>query len=530
MLPNASYFAFTATPKNKTLETFGTSYTEGGESKHRPFHSYTMKQAIGEGYILDVLARYVPVDSYYRLVKTVEDDPEFDSRRAAKKLRAYVEGHEHAIRTKAQIIVDHFHGQVIAEHKIAGKARAMVVTASIERAIQYYDAICAALRERKSPYRAIVAFSGTHEYAGQQATEAAVNGFPSKDIPDVFVEDPYRILVCADKFQTGYDEPLLHTMYVDKPLSGIKAVQTLSRLNRANPAKHDTAVLDFANDTGTIEKSFEPYYRTTVLTGETDPDKLHDLAAELTRHGVFSADHVEKFAELYLGSAPREQLDPILDGCAAAYVEELDEDDQVAFKSAAKAFTRAYGFLSGILPYSNAEWEKLSMFCENLIPKLPTPREDDLSAGILETIDMESYRVEKRAAISLALADKEGDVEPVPTSAAAGKAEPELEQLSHIVLTFNERFGNIEWSDEDRIRRLIAEDIPRKLSADEAYRNAQANSDRQNARVESDRALAGVMLGLMRDDSELYKQYSDNEDFRRWLADVMFETTYKKSA
>ena len=273
LLPNASYFAFTATPKNKTLEIFGEAYNEDGKVKHRPFHSYTMKQATQEGFILDVLKHYTPVESYYKLIKKIEDDPEFDTKRAKKKLRRYVESHEHAIRLKAEIMVDHFHEQVLALNKIGGQARAMVVTSGIERAIQYYHAIRDYLGERKSPYEAIVAFSGEHEYGGGKVTEASLNGFPSSQIADKIQEDPYRFLICADKFQTGYDEPLLHTMYVDKQLSDIKAVQTLSRLNRAHPQKHDTFVLDFMNDSDTIRDAFADYYRTTILSDETDPEQ-----------------------------------------------------------------------------------------------------------------------------------------------------------------------------------------------------------------------------------------------------------------
>ena len=287
MLPNASYFAFTATPKNKTLEMFGEAFPEGDAVKHRPFHSYTMKQAIQEGFILDVLRYYTPVNSYYRLVKTVEADPEFDTKRATKKLRRYVESNDHAIRLKAEIMVDHFHEQVLALNKIGGQARAMVVTSGIERAIQYFQAVSAYLIERKSPYRAIVAFSGEHEFGGAKVTEASLNGFPSKDIVDQIEKDPYRFLICADKFQTGYDQPLLHTMYVDKALSGIKAVQTLSRLNRAHPQKHDAFVLDFMNDTETIRASFETFYRTTILSDETDPNRLHDLKATLDGYQVY---------------------------------------------------------------------------------------------------------------------------------------------------------------------------------------------------------------------------------------------------
>ena len=246
-----------------------------------------MKQAIQERFILDVLESYTPVESYYRLIKSVEDDPEFDAKKAQKKLRKYVEGHEHAVRQKAEIMVDHFHEQVLARNKVGGAARAMVATGGIQRAIQYFHALSAYLKERKSPYAAIVAFSGEHSYNGETVTEASLNGFPSNQIPEKFREEPYRFLVVADKFQTGYDEPLLHTMYVDKPLAGIKAVQTLSRLNRAHPKKHDTFVLDFQNNPEAIRAAFEPYYRTTILGEETDPNKLHDLKDALDGHEVY---------------------------------------------------------------------------------------------------------------------------------------------------------------------------------------------------------------------------------------------------
>jgi len=528
LLPNASYFAFTATPKNKTLEIFGEPDPQpDGTVKHRPFHSYTMKQAIQEGFILDVLANYTPVKSYYKIIKKIEDDPEFDVRKAQKKLRRFVEGHEHAIRLKAEIMVDHFHEQVIAKGKIGGQARAMVVTSGIERAIQYYHGIQDYLRERKSPYRAIVAFSGEHDYGGRKVTEASLNGFPSSQIADRIREDPYRFLVCADKFQTGYDEPLLHTMYVDKVLSGVKAVQTLSRLNRAHPKKHDTFVLDFMNDPETIQKAFEPYYRTTILSDETDPNKLHDLKADLDAYQVYAPEQVEELVRLYLDGADRDRLDPILDACVATYNEDLDEDGQVDFKGKAKAFLRTYGFLSSILPYTNAEWEKLSIFLNFLVPKLPAPKEDDLSKGILEAIDMDSYRVEKQSTMRIALPDSDTEIEPVPTAGGGHKPEPELDRLSNIIRAFNDQFGNIPWTDADRVRKLITEEIPARVAADTAYQNARKYSDKQNARIEHDKALVRVMTALLQDDTELFKQFSDNESFRRWLTDTVFALTYE---
>ena len=311
LLTNAAYFAFTATPKNKTLEIFGDPEPQpDGTVRHRPFHSYTMKQAIQEGFIVDVLKHYTPVESYYRLVKTVEGDPEFDTKRAAKKLRRYVENHDHAIRLKSEIMVDHFHEQVIGLQKIGRQARAMVVTGSVERAISYCHAIRTYLIERKSPYEAIVAFSGEHDYGAEKVTESSLNGFPSSRIPEEIRKDPYRFLVCAEKFQTGYDEPLLHTMYVDKLLSDVKAVQTLSRLNRAHPHKHDAFVLDFVNETDTVRNAFADYYRTTILADETDPDKLHDLKADLDACQVYSPGQVDDLVERFFAKAERDTLDP----------------------------------------------------------------------------------------------------------------------------------------------------------------------------------------------------------------------------
>ena len=530
LLPNASYFAFTATPKNKTLEIFGAPNPQAdGKVRHHAFHSYTMKQAIQEGFILDVLAHYMPVQSYYKLAKTVEEDPEFDVKKAQKKLRRFVESSDHAIGLKAQIIVDHFHDQVLAQNKIGGAARAMVVTNGIERAIQYYHAIRDYLQERKSRYRALVAFSGEHEFGGEKVTEASLNGFPSTQIAGQFQEDPYRFLVCADKFQTGYDEPLLHTMYVDKTLSDIKAVQTLSRLNRAHPKKHDVFVLDFLNDADTIRDAFADYYRATILADETDPNKLHDLQTSLDRAQVYSAEQIDDFVARYLGGAQRDQLDPILDDCVAAYKTDLDEDGQVEFKGNAKGFVRTYAFLSSVLPYNDADWEKRSIFLNFLIPKLPAPEEEDLSKGILDAIDLDSYRVEKQAMQQILLPDEDAAVDPVPTAGGGHRTEPELDRLSNILKTFNEYWGT-DWDDTDRVLRLITDTIPSRVAADTAFRNAQQNSDRENARIEHDKALLRVMTSVMKDDTKLFKKFMDDPGFKRWMTDRVFELACEQAS
>lgn len=529
LLKNACYFAFTATPKNKTLETFGEIYDDGGKIKHRPFHVYTMKQAIQEGFILDVLKYYTPVDSFYKLMKTVDEDPMFDKKRAQKKLRSFVESDSYTIMQKAEMMMENFHEQVIAKGKIGGQARAMVVTSSIARCIEYYYAINKCLEARHSPYKTIIAFSGEHKYQGNEPalTSAVLNGFPDASIPKTLKTDPYRILIVADMFQTGFDEPILHTMYVDKMLYDIKAVQTLSRLNRSHPKKYDTFVLDFANKTSVIEESFSSYYRTTILSGETDPNKLYDIIDIMEGHQVYSINHVNTLVDLYLEGADRDKLDPILDACAAVY-KELETDDQIEFKSAAKSFVRTYGFLGAILPYGNAEWEKLSIFLNLLIQKLPSPREDDLSQGILDTIDLDSYRLEARESISIKLEDMDAEVDPVPAGKVGHIVDPELDLLSAILDRFNDMFGNIDWNDVDNVRRQILE-IPAMVSKDERYQNAMKNSDKQNAKMESERALQQVIFDIMSDNMELFKQFQDNPSFKKWLSDMIFNLTYNKN-
>lgn len=351
-----------------------------------------------------------------------------------------------------------------------------------------------------------------------------MDGFPDAKIPKTLKTAPYRLLIVADMFQTGFDEPLLHTMYVDKMLYDIKAVQTLSRLNRCHPMKHDTFVLDFANKPEMIEQSFSRYYRTTLLSGETDPNKLYDLIATMEEYQVYSNDHVEKLVDLYLDGAERDRLDPILDACAAVY-KNLDTEDQIKFKSSAKAFCRTYGFLGVILPYGDADWEKLSIFLNLLISKLPSPRDDDFSEGILDVIDLESYRLEAQESMSIKLKDADAEVVPVPAGSAGHIVNPEMDFLSIILNDFNDMFGNIDWKEPDNVRRQIIA-IPDMVARDEKYQNAMKNSDKQNARMESERALQQVIFSVMADNMELFKQFQDNPSFKKWLSDMVFNITY----
>jgi len=528
MLPNASYFAFTATPKNKTLQLFGEKNASG---KPAPFHSYTMKQAIQEGFILDVLANYTPVRSYYHLIKTIDDDPEFDVRKAGKELRNHVESHEATIARKAKIIVDHFQSQVINAGKINGQARAMVATQGIRRAIDYWKAINRELESRGWPWKTIVAFTGEHEVPeiGAAQTEGSLNGFPSKDIPAKFKEKPYRMLIVADKFLTGFDEPLLHTMYVDKTLAGVKAVQALSRLNRAAPGKKDTFVLDFANDPEQIVASFQPYYRTTLLSAETDPNKLHDLKSVLDEAGVYRDELVVDFVDRYLADVSREQLDAMLDSCVVNY-KALDEDGQIEFKGSAKAFVRTYNFLSQLLPWSNADWERLSIFLTYLTPRLPSPKEEEIDRNILDAIDMDSYRADVKTTMKLALEDEDAEIDPANVTSAGAKPEPEYDVLSSIVRSFNDVFADAGFSDADRVARQATGPMMDALVSNDQLRRIAASTDPQNQRIEFDLALKDSVNANWLDHYELFDKLDKDPQFKTAFGEHMFKLWAAKVA
>ena len=536
LLKNASYFAFTATPKNKTLEMFGEIIydavgnpvlNDDGSPKRKPSHVYTMKQAIQEGFILDVLKNYTTIDSYYRIMKTCQDDPMFDRKRAQKKLRSFVEGDAYTISRKSEMMVEHFHEQVLAKRKIDGQAHAMVVTESINRCLEYYFAIQRLLEKRNSPYKALVAFSGHHKLddTDKTVTSSDLNGFPDSKIPSNFKKDPYRILVVADMFQTGFDEPLLQSMYVDKQLYDIEAVQTLSRLNRSYPGKEDTFVLDFANKPDVIKDSFATYYKTTILSGETDPNKLYDQITIMEGYQVYSDIDVETLVTLFLNGAERDKLDPILDRCRDTYME-LDKVDKAKFKKAAKVFVRTYGFLGEILPYGNVEWEKLSIFLNLLIPKLPNPDDEDLSEGILDVVDMTSYRNSARDAIAIKLDDVDAEIDPVPVSKTIHSMTPEMAYISAIVEAFNKQFWKHNWEDPDGMWDQVSKQIPEKVAQNESYQNAMKNSDEEDARMEMESALKKVMQSMMMDNFELYKAFFDDPEFRKSMLDYIFNQTY----
>lgn len=524
MVKNANYYAFTATPKNKTLHMFGTAFEQpDGETGHRPFHEYTMKQAIEEGFIMDVLKHYTTYSSYYKISKAIESDPEFEKKQAQKKLRAFVESQPETIQQKASIIVEHFHTQVIDKGKMGGQARAMVVTSSILRAIEFYYEITRLLDARKSPYKAIVAFSGSKNYGGKEITEADVNGFPSKDIEDNMEHDPYRILVVAEKFQTGYDQPLLHTMYVDRVLTDVKAVQTLSRLNRCHPKKRDTFVLDFANDIESIQASFQRFYKTTILSKETDPNKLNDLIQEIEEANIYTKSDVESLNDKYWSGAPREELDPIIDTSVERF-KELEENNQVRCKSSIKAFLRTYPFLAAVLPFKSIEWEMLNTYFSLLIHKLPVLRGEDFTEGLIDAIDFDKYRIIKGEEQKIELENTDAEIEPTPVGKPKGTSNPEMAKLSEIL----DEFNSINWIDKEKAKQQL-EELPVRLQSDEAFINAARNSDKETAQRQCNMSLMMIVARMLNENTEFCRNYLDNPDFMNFINQRVFTQAYENA-
>lgn len=519
MLTNSSYFAFTATPKPKTLELFGVKFRDGDKDKFRAFHLYSMKQAIQEHFIEDVLLNYTTYNSHFALLKKIEDDPLFDKRKAQKKLKIYVESHELNIARKTAVMVEHFMDAVIAKKKINGLAKAMVVTSSRRNAVKYKKAFDTYLKENNIPYKAIVAYSG--EIDGQ--TESSLNGFSSATIPDEFKKVNNRFLIVANKYQTGFDQPLLHTMYVDKKLGGVSAVQTLSRLNRTTSGKTDTFVLDFANSTEEIQNSFEPYYETTILGEATDPNKLFDLQNALDAYQIYTNAQVQDFSDKIVQNVPVDQLHIILDAAANVFRTMLDEKSQEDFRAKCKSYVRLYVFLAQIVPFTNPYLERLYIFLNHLQNKILREQGEDLAQGVLDTIDLDSYRLQKQGEFRITL--QQGD-ELLPASEMASRAaEPELETLSNIVKAFNDRFGTT-FTNEDKVRKMAA-DLMQDVKTDQAAMdniNASLNkNDIQNAQITFTDILKEKMINHIDSNFEVFKEYNDNPEFKAFLAGQMFK-------
>jgi type I restriction enzyme R subunit len=527
MRGNASYLAFTATPKPITLEKFGVKNEDGS---FKPFHLYSMKQAIEEGFILDVLANYTTLKSYYEIEKSTEDNPLFDSTKAQKKLRAYVEQHQQTINTKAEIVLDHFIPKIVNQKKLKGKAKAMMVTQSIESAIRYYKALQNSLNDKGNPFKIAIAFSGTKTVDGIEYTEAEMNGFAEKDTRHKFDEDEYRILVVANKYLTGFDQPKLCAMYVDKKLQGVMAVQALSRLNRAatklGKKTEDVFVLDFFNSTDDIKASFDPFYTATSLSEATDVNVLHELKDVLDEVGVYEWSEVEDFNEKFFNKEDAQVLSPIIERAAERFVHELElEDDEKAdFKIKAKQFVKIYGQMASILPFEVLKWEKIYWFLKFLIPKLPINNPDiDALDELLSSIDLSTYGLERvRLNETIGLDDSDSIVDPQnPNPRGAHGADEDLDPLDLIINSFNEKwFQGWEATPDDQRVKFIS--LTKSIQTHPDFQSKVAeNLDEQNKNLAFQKILDDVMSKQRKQELDLYRLYAKDEAFKSAFFDTM---------
>lgn len=510
---NVSIFAFTATPKAKTLELFGRQRPDG---QFAPFSLYSMRQAIEEGFILDVLQNYVTYRAYWKLLKTIEDDPKYESNKAKALLRRFVELHPHAINEKVGIIADHFHNQTA--HQINGKAKAMIVTRSRLHAVRYFLALRRHLEALGSPYKALVAFSGSVNDSGSVVTEAGLNGIPETQTAATFNHDEYRFLVVAEKFQTGFDQPLLHTMYVDKILTGVHAVQTLSRLNRTHPGKDSTLVLDFANDADSIQKAFAPYYEQTLLSESTDHNLLYDRERELQDFHLYTPDDVQAFARLFLTEGTtQEKLHAPLDPVVERY-NELSEEAQSDFRSKLTDYLRQYAFLSQIIPFTDTDLEALYIFARLLRRKLPVTREE-LPTEVLQAIDIDSFRIRETSKGKITPEGGTSVLDPMAGALVSGKPEDPPEALSQIIQQLNDRFG-IELTEADGITLGF---VGHKIAHNQAIRDSLEVNPVDKARLTFDIAAEDLFQSMFESNYRLYRQISDNKAFKATLLDYLFQ-------
>jgi len=513
-LANASTFAFTATPKQKTLELFGTKRPDG---KFEPFSLYSMRQAIEEGFILDVLASYTTFATYWKLLKTIEEDPRYDKRKAQSLLRSFVDLHEHSIRKKVEIMVEHFHDHV--EHRIGGRAKAMIVTRSRKHCVRYKLALDAYLTEKGYPYKSLVAFSGTVEDEGADFTETGMNGIPESQTKSTFERPEVRFLVVANKFQTGFDQPLLHTMYVDKRLGGVNAVQTLSRLNRTRAGKEETMVLDFANEAETVRKAFEPYYETTLLSEATDPNVLYDRQHELDEFGMFTEAEVDGFAALYFGKQPQDRLYQALGPIKERAEGELSEEALADFRGALQDYVRLYAFLSQVIPFTDPDLEKLYVFARYLRRYLKAPTQE-LPKDIREKIDMDSLRIQRSFNGKIRLERGAKDLEPLGEHGGGGQPHPEeLEPLSRIIRELNERYGaNLGPEDRITLGRILD-----RAEEKDSLRLSVENNTEENARLAFETVVTDMLQELVDTNFKLYKRIADDRDFSSHLMTNLFD-------
>jgi type I restriction enzyme R subunit len=527
MKGNASYLAFTATPKPITLEKFGVRNEDG---TFKPFHLYSMKQAIEEGFILDVLANYTTYKSYYEIEKSIAENPLFDTAKAQKKLRAYVERNEQTIATKSDIILEHFINKTVNTKKLKGKAKGMVVTQNIEAAILYYFALQKKLEEKGNPFKIIIAFSGKKTVKGIEYTEESINGFSGSDISEKFDKDEYRLLVVANKFLTGFDQPKLSTMYVDKKLQGVMAVQALSRLNRSadklGKKTEDLFILDFFNSVEDIKASFDPFYTATTLSSATDVNVLHELKEHLDNVGVYEWQEVESFNEKYFSGVDAKELSSIIDEAAERFNKalELEESDKADYKIKAKQFVKIYGQMAAIMPYEIVVWEKLFWFLKFLIPKLVIKDPDkDLLDELLNSVDLSTYGLERvKLNTAIGLDDSETEVDPQnPNPRGAHDSEEEKDPLDLIIKSFNEKWFQ-GWDATPEEQRVRFVNIANRIKEHPDYQSKYAdNPDTQNRELAYAKIFNEVMNQQRRTELELYRMISQDEAFRQAMQDTV---------
>lgn len=535
MSTNCSYFAFTATPKKETLERFGTQHTDG---KFYPFHLYSMKQAIEEGFILNVLTNYTTYRSYYELTKSIEDNPQYNNEKAQKMLRRLVERDPKTIKAKAEVMLDHFDAKIYRNHKLKGQAKAMVVTKDIECAISYYYELQAIAKERKLPYGILIAFSGTKTIKGVEYTEAGVNGFPESKTAEEFEKDENRILVVANKYLTGFDQPKLCAMYIDKPLDGVLAVQALSRLNRAAPElnklSEDLFIMDFYNSTDSMKDAFDPFFTMTTLSGATDVNVLHQLKTAMLQMGVFDMDEVNDFVELYIHGAEASEWAPILDRAVERFDKEIEwaDNGKADFKMKCKQFVRVYSRVAAILDYEVADWEKLFWYLRYLIPELHVDSTGEEIKDLLDYVDLNTYGL-RRTALNETIGLDAGETavapnKPVMVNAGNNEEEPKS-PLDIILEEFNERwFKGWDASPDDQKAKLLS--ISKAVAENKDYQQLVVGNPDQEA---VDKLMGKIIDGIIRKkrsgDMSLYREYQQNEgfkaNFRNLIVRMVSDTT-----
>lgn len=522
--PNMSFFAFTATPKHKTLAIFG----RNGE----PFHRYTMRQAIEEGFIEDVLKSYVTYKTYYKLIKKAEGDPNVERKKAAKALARFMRLHPHNIGQKTEVMVEHF--QQFTRHKIGGHAKAMVVTGSRLEAVRYKQEFDRYIQERGYPIKSLVAFSGSvddESYPEKSYTEVEMNGgLKEKELPDTFAKPDFRVLLVAEKYQTGFDQPLLHTMYVDKRLSGIQAVQTLSRLNRTHPLKDDTFVLDFVNEPNEIQEAFRQYYDGSVMGEQVDPDKLYEVKAELDASGIYLQTEVEAFSRVFFASKRRQSpsdhktMNALLDQAVARFkqLQDCAEEEVELWRGKLQAFRNLYSFLSQVIPYQDSDLEKLFTYLRHLMLKLPK-RKSGLGYQFDEEIELDYYRLQKISEGSISL--NEGYAKPLdgPREVGSGMVREEHMSLSRLIDIINDRFGG-ELNEADQ---LFFDQIAEAASLNESLQKAAEVNSLGKFQLVFRQVLESLFIERMELNEELFTDYIAKPEMQevisKWLGSQVYD-------